>query len=59
MSNNKKYPNLDIPKKIVTCLGSGNIKARVLTASPITGLSDRMHVDIIIEKYWKVLVGDK
>ena len=54
MFNKKNYPNLDIPKKTAICPVSGNIYARVFNAFSITGLSDRMHVDIMIEKYWKV-----
>ena len=48
MSNKKIYPNLDTPKKIATCLVSGDINARVFTAFSITSLSDRMHVYIMI-----------
>jgi len=43
MSNKKIYPNLDIPKKVATCSVSANINARVFTAFPISGLSDRIH----------------
>ena len=48
MFNKKKYLNLDFSKKTAICPVSGNINARVLTAFSITGLSDRMHVDIMI-----------
>ena len=48
MSNKKIYRNLEIPQKVATCSASGNINARVFNAFSITGLSDRMHIEIII-----------
>ena len=59
MPKKKIYPKLEIPKKIAACSGLGNTKARVLAAFSIAGLTNHMQTDLIIEKYWKVLDGEK
>ncbi len=59
MSNKKKYPKLEIHKKIVASPGLRNIAARVLDSFSTTSLTVNIQADVIIEKYWKVVVGDK